>query len=318
MAAKAYEITPVYFFYDCEATACDDISEDRIIEIAAVLYTKNLPKYGLSSSDIAKLDADHFQSLCHCTRPIKPIVEEKVGLSLADLAGKPPLHTVLEWFFTWINEKMSFVNKSSISSGRHTPVLVAHSGRKLDFPILMAELERINERPLYDKHGYTNVGSSSLVQLLDNLSLHFADTYTMCKLLRTKLGSILYEVPSLSVEALYKHFFPHEPFDAHRALPDAQILRKLFTDSPLASTVDRELTDTIEDTKTTYKKWKQIEIMKAGITFHKAGELVFMRGITLRQLEQQYRQNPWGFLVYLSTLGIRRPNQKLMDYFYKL
>ena len=138
--------SPLYFFYDCEATN-GDIENDRIIEIAAVLYTKNL-EHRLQHGKITELvcSNDHYQSLCYCTRAINPVVAPLIHLTLADLRNQPSIATVLDGFFEWIVEKVHHVEM--LTHNTYTPVLVAHSGNRLDYPLLLAELDRIGKPSL--------------------------------------------------------------------------------------------------------------------------------------------------------------------------
>ena len=282
--------SPLYFFYDCEATGLD-VDNDRIIEVAAVVYTKNLP---LSSTEIQELTKDgsgQFSSLCHCTRELHPEAAAKVGITLADLRHEPPLHTVLDQFFDWIENRVNEAEK--LCRSRFTPVLTGHGG--LDFPLLLAELQRINSTLLSEK--------------FDALNVHFADTHSFCKKL-SKSDDTLARMRGLGMEAIYKAFFPLEFYDMHRALPDAKALCKLFTDSPLSLRIS-ELSSMIEDKDTMLK---QLKLVKAGFSGTKARDLL-RRGITIEQMEREYQRSPSGFHRYLRTLGINNPRPQLMLYF---
>ena len=213
--------SPVYFFYDCETTGLD-AKEDRIIELAAVLDTLHLPPGAPHPSG----KDDSFTSLCYCTKELNPNSAEMVGLTLADLRYEPKIPDVLEALFTWIERKVSEVQR--MSRTKCTPVLVAHSGTLLDFPVLFAELERINRGPL-DK------SSSQTVRRFHSLNLNFADTFFVCKKLSQDGDLIFKGLDSLSMKAIYNHFFPRNPYEGHRALSDAKALNKVFTESPLSS-----------------------------------------------------------------------------------
>ena len=295
--------SPLYFFYDCEATG-NVVHEDKIIEIAAVLYTKNLDTQ-LSRGQIQELsrvDGEHFQSLCHCTKPLHPIAAQMTGLTLADLRHEPPLPTVLQKLFDWITAKVELAE--SFSRGKYTPVLVAHSGSTFDFPLIYAELERGRY--------------SDLERKIERMTLHFADTFAACKMLSTRSDAIFTGVKGLklSVEFLYKHFFPNEPYNAHRALEDATTVCKLFTDSPLSGKLET-LRDTIQNIDIVRKKWKSVELRQAGInSWRKAEEIVFERHVTLSDMEWEYKRNPRGFDNYLKrNLGIKFPREEIIDYF---
>ena len=102
--------SPQFFFYDCEATGLD-VDNDRIIEVAAVLYTKNLPLSQTEVQELTKEGSGHFTSLCHCTRELHPVAAAMVGITLADLRHEPPLHTVLDKFFDWIKNRVNVAEK---------------------------------------------------------------------------------------------------------------------------------------------------------------------------------------------------------------
>ena len=282
--------SPLYFFYDCEATGLD-VDNDRIIEVAAVLYTKNLPLSWTEVQELTKEGSGHFSSLCHCTRELHPVAAAMVGVTLADLRYEPPLHTVLDTFFDWIKNRVNVAEK--LCRSQFTPVLTSHGG--LDFPLLLVELQRINSVLLSTK--------------FNALNLRFADTHSLCKKL-SKLDPTLARMESLGMEAIYKAFFPFESYDKHRALPDAQALCKIFTDSPLSFRIS-ELRSLIEDKETMLKRLK---LMKAGIGGAKAQELLRL-GITVEHMEREYRRSPSEFRHYLRTLGINKPRPQLMLYF---
>ena len=204
------EPSPLYFFYDCETTGLSRYT-DKITEVAAVLYTKNLETQ-LSHGQIQELyhaGGDHFQSLCHCTQPLSPIAAQMTGLTLDDLQDKPPLQAVLKKLLDWIRGKITKAN--SYSAVQYF----------FDFPFFMIEIEQCN-----------------LYSLLTQLDVHFADTLTACRKL-TKYDPLLSALRKhLKLESLYTQFFPNEPYEGHRALADARMLHKLFTDTQLAGKLD--------------------------------------------------------------------------------
>ena len=234
---------PIFFFYDCEATGPNPVVA-RIIEIAAVVYTKHL-EHSLPRSQIRRL---HFESLCHCTSQVHPDAEKKHGLSLASLQDQPTFASVLNSFCDWIKDVVQEVGR--VTGKTYTPILVAHSGIVFDFPLLMAEVERIRQQS-------GSSFESQLVRKFDNLNLNFADTFFMCKDLEMIKSPILEGVDKLGVEGLYKHFFPHKLYAAHRALPDAKALCKLFSDSDLSDTVDCELLNTLRNSQEIRDKLKK-------------------------------------------------------------
>ena len=304
----------VYFFYDCEASG-PSIREDRIIEMAAVLYTKNLEPL-LTPKQLARLnaDTDHFQSLCFTTHKLDQFVIDVVGLTLPQLRYAPLFPRVMEQFLVWIGKKQSEVETAT--RRRLTPVLVAHSGISHDFPRIMRELEQIKAAPLFPN--YSRVASSVLKRFY-GANLHFADTFLACKLLQEHSSPIMSGVKKLSVQALWEHFFPDQHFAAHRALGDAQALCKLFTESPLSGAVNVELQETIQTDLAVHtqmlKKDKVRELKDVGITHKKAVQMV-EKGVSLEDLEKHSRSGGEHSLIrYLATFGITSPKYELLDYF---
>lgn len=296
--------SPVYFFYDCETTGLD-AKEDRIIELAAVLDTLHLP--ARAAHPLGKDDS--FSSLCYCTKELSPNSAKIVGLTLADLRDKPKLPNVLETFFTWIERKVSEVERQSRT--KCTPVLAAHSGTLLDFPVLFAELERINRGPL-------DMRSSQIVRRFHSLNFNFADTFFVCKKLSLDGDPIFKRLDSLSMKAIHDHFFPHNPYGGHRALSDAKALNKVFTESPLCSKFD-VLREMVKSTDVAYRNWKQFEMKRAGIHRKKAEDIVQRRHIYLQDMENEYKKSPMTFKHYLrQRVDIKYPSDELMEYFKNL
>ena len=302
--------SPVYFFYDCETTGLD-ANEDRIIELAAVLDTHHLPQSQSHTSTAHHLgrDDDHFTSLCHCTKEINPDSAKLVGLTLADLSSQPKVPAVLEEFFKWISRKVSEVERRQ-SRLKCTPVLVAHSGTLLDFPVLLAELERVNRGPL-------DRSPCQLVKTFRTLNLNFADTFFVFKKLSKDTDPILKGLESLSMKAIYEHFFPKKPYEGHRALEDAKALGMIFTESPVSEKIG-ELQAEIRSTDIVYRRWKQFEMKRAGIHRNKAEDLV-RKQIYLQEMEEEYKRAPGDFRHYLRhRADIKRPSDELMEYFSNL
>ncbi len=287
--------SPLYFFYDCEATNFEDIENERILEVAAVLYTGNLSTH-ISDHDMAELSAphDHYHSLCHCEREIHPEVIQNTQLTLAKLRDQPRPAKVLEELFDWMASKVAQVQK--LADATYTPVLVAHSGNILDYPLIVTELERSGNRSLNAK--------------FDALNLHFADTYDMCRKMKNRYHPLLRNVTKLGLSGLHAAFFPQEPFDGHRALADARELRKIITESPLQTTVDTELRETIHS----------VEFVREFLGLVKLGfyanskmtrELVEKGTRATDLLEKRQQTTRPEFRSYLRRLGITRPQGQL-------
>ena len=281
----------LYIFYDCEATGGDRRS-DRIIEIGAVVTSK---------SGARPSSADTFQSLCFCEREISPVARELTGLTNWDLRHEPPLEEVLRQFFEWVGERVAEADRER---GEHyTPVLVAHGGFHMDFPMLLAEMERVSG-------GYRFILSHHLYRKMQSLNIHFGDSYQMCKYLEDNSDFLLAGMEKKGVESLYQAFF-HEKHSGHRALNDAQALHRLFTESPLKLRLEQMR---LKSAREAYDHWKAIQLTKAGITFPKGRKLV-SEGVYLEHMESSYQQSSSTFRDYLKGKGIHRPSAELMQYF---
>lgn len=270
----------LYIFYDCEASG-EDVSCDQIIELAAVVTSRT--------------DSPSFQSLCYTDKGMSPKTSELTGLTKEDLRSQPTLSEVLESLFDWVSERVAQATKER--RVQCIPVLVAHGGFSLDFPMLMAEVERLGS-------GYKTVFSHILYQRIKTLNLHFGDTYTACKRLTEKKNPIMKGIEKLGQQQLYRTFF-HEDYSPHRALHDAQALHRLFTESPLSDHLGELV---VKSPQEAYNHWKAIQLKPVAMEFEKAKWLV-KRGVYLEHMEQQYRQSPHRFGGYLRSLGLSRNSQ---------
>lgn len=277
----------LYIFYDCEASG-DDIGHDQIIELAAVVNSRTDPP---------------FDSLCYTDKDISPKTSELTGLTKEDLRDEPRLPKVLEKLLDWVSERVSQATKER--GVQCIPVLVAHGGLSLDFPMLMAEVERLGG-------GYRTVFSHALYHRMETLSLHFGDTYTVCKGLREKEDPVMKGIKKLGQQQLYRTFF-REEYDPHRALHDAQALRRLFTESPLSLHLGQLETKSPQEA---FKHWKAIQLMPVAMEFKKAKWLVNGKGVYLEHMEQRYRQSPHRFGGYLRSLSLSRESQGYFEIHY--
>lgn len=246
---------PLFFFYDCETTGLT-VGYDLIIEVAAVLYTNNL-QHGSAGPQ-------EFASLCSCDRALSSKTKELTGLTDADLRGKPSLNDVLHRLFDWLRETIRSVNTSEKKV--YFPVLAAHSGRLLDFPMLFTAVR---------KNGATD---PSLQRKFDELNLHYGDTFSVFK--HFVLGGKCKELKKLGLKDIYSTYFA-DAVDDHRAMRDAKTLRRIFSDSPPAAEFMATLRDFlqtkrgIEITKSETPKFKSagvpipqaIELLHKGISY---------------------------------------------------
>ena len=293
---RSFQGSPLYIFYDCESTGLN-IEEDRIIEVAAVLHTKSIPS--LSSRQLEQLTAangGHFSALCHCTKPIHPDAAKVISLTLDDLRDAPPVHAVLDKLFDWIQEKVTQV--SAMASGMFTPVLVAHSGCRLDYPLLVNEVNR-------------NGAYSSLAVKFKGINLHYVDSYTHF-ILEYKndhtYRSLLTE--GMSMKAVYNKFL-REELKGHRALEDAQALCRIFTEGYPSCKMQTLQGITLNQRGLTDKEEQIMKMRAVGIKPRKAEEMLGI-GVTLEMLKEMWRRNPSAAKRELRRVGITRPSAELV------
>ncbi len=289
---KMADKTPLYFFYDSEATD-RDVKVDKIIEVAAIVHTNTLTPR--AKRELTRSASHEFSSLCFCDRELGEVPQKLIGLTKKDLKDEPPLEEVLKRFFEWMEESIATANR--LDHEEYTPVLVAHSGNMLDFPLLLQEVDR---SPLLNKK-------------YSKLNIRFVDTFYVFKHLKRSMPSYNYKLRNLALKNLYQTFL-HEPYKGHRALADARALCQIFTEGEPAKdigvfkkyTLDRkEMTAVEEDTQ----KFK-----KASIYAGKSADLL-AKGITYDTLVRQYQRSPMSFQAYLrSTCGIN-PKPEVIQYF---
>lgn len=259
--AQAFGIScagePLFFFYDCETTGLT-VGYDVIIEVAAVLYTKDLQR-GLAGPQ-------EFASLCSCDKALSPKTKELTGLTDADLRGKPKVKDVLHRLFDWIKETV----ETASANGKtvYFPVLVAHSGRLLDFPMLFTAVQN-------------NATTDPALQIkFDALNLHYGDTFSVFK--HFVLVGKHKELKKLGLKDIHNTYFA-DSMDGHRAMKDAKTLRMIFSDAPPAA----EFMATLRD----YLQTKRgIEIMKAEAQKFKISGVPTPQAIELLQKGTTYEQ----------------------------
>lgn len=288
---------PLYFFYDCEATGRNK-QEDRIIEIGAVLCTHEINP---GTARVLMQNNQHeFSSLCYCKHPISPGAAEILTITLDDLKDAPKPKAVLEDFFDWIAELVRVAEQRD--HNKYSPVLVAHSGNLLDYPLLFKTIERIN--------------SPSLNRKFEELNLHYTDSHSAIRQL-ARSDHFYQDLPGLGIKDLHQALL-HKPYEGHRALPDAQALLNIFTQCNVAKKIAffRELKKFIQSQEGIKVTNDQIpKFLKARIKVAKAEELL-MKGITYEKLEREYQRSPRDFKRFLrERCGIAKPKIELLDHF---
>ena len=288
---------PLYIFYDCEATGRNP-KEDRIIEIGAVVCTEGLDP--ATARVLQQDDRRTFTSLCYCTHPIDPKAAEILTLTLDHLKGAPKPNDVLKSFCDWIEETVRTVEQRSRS--KYMPVLVAHSGNRLDYPLLFKEIELARSRTLSQK--------------FEGLTLHYTDSHSAIRQL-ARTDKFYQDLPGLGVKDLHQKFL-HEPYDGHRALPDAEALHNIFTKcgnlrKPALFREIRKFIQTKENIELTNDQIPKL--LKAHIKPAKSEELL-MKGITYEKMLREFKRSPDKFEHYLrSRCGIKKPKRELLEHF---
>ena len=275
---------PLYIFYDCEATG-RDAQDDRIIEVGAVVCTYGLsPRTARALSDQEK---DTFTSLCYCTHPIDPEAAKILPLTLRDLVDAPKLEEVLISFCDWIKERVGVAERNEY--GTFTPVLVAHSGNLLDFPL---------------KHKF------------EGLDIHYTDSHSTVRQL-ARSHQFYRSLPGKGVKDLHQGLL-NRPYVGHRALADAQALHDIFMKCSMDKHLQLfgELRKFVQNKQgVEFQREQMPKFREAGITAAKAEELL-MKGITYDKMLEEYRYSPHSFTRYLAdTCGITKPKQELLDHF---
>ena len=285
--------TPLYFFYDSETTD-RDVKVDKIIEVAAVIHLATL-KPG-ARRELRRSDSHEFSSLCFCDRELGEIPQQLIGLTKDDLKNEPPLEEVLNSFFEWI--ETSIATASKLDREDYIPVLVAHSGNILDFPMLLKEVDR----------------SPSLSRQFKHLNIRFVDTFYVFKDLKRNKPTYRVKLESLSMQNIYNAYFPF-PYEGHRALPDARALCKIFSDAPPANemAVFQKYTQNRDELSILEEQIKKFR--EASISPPKAADIL-AKGITYEKIVGEYQRSPRNFRMFLrSECGIGNPRPELIQHF---
>jgi DNA polymerase III epsilon subunit-like protein len=282
---------PLIFFYDCEATGWN-LRDDVIIEVAAVLYTKDL-------RDPTPLE---FSSLCRTSKELHPEVQELTGLTMADLRNEPKVSDVLESLFDWMKETVKNVSRKERRDC--IPVLAAHSGHKLDFPML--------KKAVFKKPGKRN---QHLIRKFQDLNLHYADTFSVFK--QSGVAE-KHKLEKLGVKNIYETFFG-SPLEGHRARADAVALRRIFSEAPPADELMDILRCYIQSDKGTEIARKQIrQFRSANIAVPKAMELL-QKGIKYEDLQRESQKPGGSFSQFLNDkCSMDDPDGELQKHFSEL
>lgn len=286
--ADAYGIRgggePLFFFYDCEATGLR-VGRDVIIEVAAVLHTKDL-RHSVRGSQ-------EFSSLCRSSKELHPKAQQLTGLTKHDLRHEPKVKDVLHSFFDWISRTVDDVSK--MEEKVYTPVLAAHSGHRLDFPLL-----------------FTAVRKLKLQREFDSLNLHYADTFSVFRHADVAEKN---KLEKFGLKDVYTAFFGNA-MDGHRALVDARALCRIFSEAAPAVELVAILKQYIQSREGAEIVREQIRHFRdANIKVPKAIELL-QKKITYEDLQMQSQISEASFSRYLKEkCGISDPEEELLEHF---
>lgn len=236
-----------------------------------------------------------FSSLCRSSKELHPEAERLTGLTKEALRNEPKVHDVLNRFFDWIKENGK--------RRAYVPVLAAHGGNKLDFPMLDTAVRKIG------------VKNPNLERKFYGLDLHYADTLSVFKQSDIARKN---KLKKFGLKDLYKAFFGVS-FDGHRPLEDATALHMLFSEVKPADELMTTLRLYIQSKEGREIARQQIrQFLEANISVPKAIELLQGR-ITYEDLRAQSKKSEEHFIQFLKEkCGIADPDEKLLKHFNEL
>lgn len=276
---------PLFFFYDCEATGLR-VGLDVIIEVAAVVHTQG--------------GRQEFASLCKSSRELHPEVQVLTGLTKHDLRNKPSLGKVLHRLFDWIKQTVESVGESEKKA--YIPVLAAHGGGLLDFPMLFIAVKKIGAR------------DPTLQGKFDQLNLHYVDTIRPFKAPDGAKFTGGVRLEKFGLQDLHKTYFG-DMVDGHRALADAKALYRIFSDTPAAKGLINELNEYIQTKEGTEFVKMQIRKFKGAIRAPQVLQLLHKR-ITYEDFKTEFDKSEDGFAQFLKEkCDIAEPDKELLDHF---
>jgi DNA polymerase III epsilon subunit-like protein len=289
--ANAYGISghgqPLFFFYDCEATG-RQVKHDNIIEVAAVLHTQH--------RDPRLQEPHSFSSLCKTSRKLHREVEQLTGLTKHSLRNEPSIEEVLDRFFNWIKNTVAAVN--GIKRRPHIPVLAAHGGHLLDFPLLLTTVANLGTR------------KPALLWKFNRLNLHYVNTQDAIKQWSETRAHAL---RGLGLRDVYEDFFQC-PLEGHRALPDASALHKVFSEARPADELMALLGHLIQS-----REGLKVEKEQRGLFKHVKGSKItelLQKNITYQDFVEESRNSEESFVLFLrERCGITDPDRKLINHF---
>ena len=120
----------LYLVLDLETTGLSR-SNCHIIEIGAeILDPSGIP-----------IEDGSYTSLVRPPTPIPQLIVELTGITQAKVEKARPFNLVMNEFFAFIDDKMKDFKQQYTSEIRNI-IIVAHNGKRFDFPFILDELKR--------------------------------------------------------------------------------------------------------------------------------------------------------------------------------
>ncbi|XP_033097821.1 uncharacterized protein LOC117101829 [Anneissia japonica] len=291
---------PLFFVMDCEASSGVPYRDD-IVEIALKCWPYR-----------DNVEDSLFYSLIHTSKYLCKFAKQH-GFSKKLLKNQPTFKVVMNKLLDWIKKSVS--TASQYMNLSLFPVLLCHGGEGFDYLLLFSQLER--------------TGIS--FQRLEELNLHFADTFPYLEMYQTAKHPLLVNCGSLGINNLIQQWFgPHNDKAFHRAQNDAEETLRLFSQTPLFGFLQdipiyttAEWIEYFEYKKYANKIKRELEEnLPASISGAQRKftiRLLVRNGLDLDSLKALYREctEPHHFrqeLVDLSMKGVTA--SKLMTHFY--
>ncbi|XP_066929718.1 uncharacterized protein [Clytia hemisphaerica] len=282
-------VDPLFIFIDLEAAHGNNYFGD-IIELAAQV-------------DPRVIENETFSSLINTKQNLSYFALQISKISREDLRGKQYFGEVFKEFVDWVSKVVSKCDK--IKKKKFAPVLVAHGGFDNDFMMLQSNIDR-HEMDL---------------DILNQF--RFADTYMLAKRLKCKDIGNLWKC-QLSIEMMYKHFFPDEVFKGqHRALADVKFMIRIFLGSPIAQYFDDIPIAVFDERKEEYIRKNTSKVEKglldenlpkgmAKVTHNMTLNRLLRNGLTYSRLISFFESAECTFDFYdkLKDMGIERKASK--------
>ncbi|XP_071944194.1 uncharacterized protein [Antedon mediterranea] len=196
---------PLFCFMDCEASSGVPYRDD-IVEIAVRCWPYK-----------EQVEDSLFYSLIYTSKYLCKFALNH-GFTRKLLRNQPYFKKVISSLLCWLKRKAS--DASQYLNVPVFPVLLCHGGEGFDYLMLFSQLER--------------TGIS--FQCLNEINLHFADTFPHMEMYKLAEHPLLVDCGSLGLENMEKKWFgPQQDKEFHHAEVDVEAMFKLFTQTPLCT-----------------------------------------------------------------------------------